>query len=289
MTIFRKIKSVWYWLIDSGKSANDFKKESIVKFCPIIPEDKKPASPAQLILTVHVYYEDFVSKLVSALEFYPQNTRVLVTTPSAEIKTSLEKKLTTMGFEHDVRVCPNRGRNFGPLLVEFSEQLRTSESFIHIHSKKTEHSLKISKEWLDRATSLFFDPSLLVRALTILDSSPSIGLVYADSSDLVWGINLRWGRSKRNLLKIISNYRGFENLRRRGRFSFPIGGMFMVRTKAIQPLLEIPWVYEMFPEESGQIDGTTQHSLERIFGALPHALGFEHAVYSVSENRFKKA
>jgi lipopolysaccharide biosynthesis protein len=55
--------------------------------------------------------------------------------------------------------------------------------------------------------------------------------------------------------------------------------MFWVKTDAIRPLLELDWKYDMFPDEEGQIDGGTQHGIERLFGELILARGYKQALY----------
>ena len=56
----------------------------------------------------------------------------------------------------------------------------------------------------------------------------------------------------------------------------------MARISSISQLLEYGWTYEDFPEELGQLDGTMQHTVERLIGAVAHGNGFESAVISES-------
>ena len=79
--------------------------------------------------------------------------------------------------------------------------------------------------------------------------------------------------------KLFGSFPGFENIKWSGRLLFPAGGMFWVKTDAIRPLLEFPWTYEVFPGESGQIDGATQHGIERVIGELTRARGYKQAAH----------
>jgi lipopolysaccharide biosynthesis protein len=63
--------------------------------------------------------------------------------------------------------------------------------------------------------------------------------------------------------------------------------MFWVKTEAIRPLLDITWNYEMFPEETSQMDGALQHGLERLFGDLARARGYAQASFVTNENTFR--
>jgi lipopolysaccharide biosynthesis protein len=239
-----------------------------------------------LVITAHVFYPEFVTQLINALNQLPKETKVFVTTPSQEIKQDLESYLEAAGNHHDVRLTPNVGRNFGPLFVEFSELLLKEESFIHVHSKKTLHSPEIAQDWLKRNTDLLLSREGIQRISSLTESNPKVGLVYADASDLIWGLNFRWGRSRNIAKRFFAHLPGFERVRWSGRLSFPAGGMFWARTQAIRPLLEIDWSYEMFQEEQNQRDGELQHSQERIVGELTRSLNFQKAV-NLHNKRFE--
>jgi lipopolysaccharide biosynthesis protein len=268
------------WLVDSEKSPGDFIRSSTPeKFTPIEPSIS-PQEVNGVTLTAHVFYEDFAEQLLDALKKFPKDTRVLATTPHESIKVKLEESLTSLRLSHDIRVTPNVGRNFGPLLVEFSELLQKTESFIHVHSKKSTHSPEIAHEWLRRGTDQFLTPHGIQRSFDVLENNEDIGIIYPNASDLVRGINFRWGRSKKQMKRMFEFTPGFEKVKWSGRLLFPAGGMFWVKTKAIRPILEFPWTYDMFPEENAQIDGALQHGVERLIGELTRARGYGQAATS---------
>jgi len=288
MTVFRKIGTLVRWLFDTDKSIDDFRKKSNWSEAQLIDELVRNPDPQPIALTAHVFYKEFATEVISALKSISQVSKVYISTPSEEIKKQLDTFLSSSGYKYDVRVTPNRGRNFGPLLVEFSRELLKETSFIHVHSKKSLHSPDFAGDWVRRNTKLLLSESGIqrIRALTQLDSQ--IGLAFVDARDLLYGTNFRWGRSLTIAQDFFAKRRGFEKIKWSGRLSFPSGGMFWVKTDAIRPLLEIDWTYEMFPIEEGQMDGTLQHAIERVIGELPASLGFRHAAYIKSQDRFKR-
>ena len=288
MSLLRKIVSLGYWLLDSEKSLSDFRKKANWKEEDLIVEAPSDKIMSPLVITAHVFYPDFATQLINNLKDLPRDTRVLITTPSNQIKEFLDSYLKSAGNPHDVRLTPNVGRNFGPLLVEFSKELLKVDNFIHVHSKKSLHSPQIAKEWLKRNTDLLLTRSGLLRISSITQTNPSIGLVYADASDLLRGINYRWGRSRRSAKIMFEHLPGFEKIEWRGKLSFPAGGMFWVKCDAIRPLLDINWSYEAFPEEDNQRDGEAQHSLERLVGQLPPSLNFIPVRFLKKLNRFER-
>ena len=283
----RRVVSFFLWLFDKGKCLADFKKGVDWSLHEVLEESEKPDNPSGITFTAHVFYEDFASKLIEAIRDLPPNTNFLITTPFESIRQKLESKLNEYGFSYKIRLTPNIGRNFGPLLVEFSRELRNVESFIHVHSKRSSHSPQISEEWVERNINLLLRREGIQRAFDILTRYPKVGLVYADASDFLRGINFRWGRSRGVIKKHFSNIQGFELIEWSGRLTFPAGGMFWVKTNAIRPLLEVEWEYEMFPEETDQIDGTLQHGLERLIGELARSRGFVQACYLKGQDDFR--
>jgi lipopolysaccharide biosynthesis protein len=285
MGFFRTIVSAHYWLLDTDKSIHDiFKFTNRNKHYLEENSIQQPITPT--VITAHVYYPELGTQILNALATLPQSTKVLVTSPSQAIKNALEAQLRVLGNPHEVRLTPNVGRNFGPLLVEFSKQLLQEENFIHVHSKRSPHSPKIAEDWMKRNLSLLVTKEGIQRIQSLSSSNPRIGLVCADASDLVRGINFRWGRSLRIAKRTFAHFSGFEKVKWRGKLTFPVGGMFWVKTNSIRPLLEFDWGYEMFPAESGQGDGTLQHAIERMVGQLCLSREFQVAELDPTTDRF---
>jgi lipopolysaccharide biosynthesis protein len=287
MTIWRKIGTLSRWLFDDEKSISDFRKRAEWKPELLIPESESLTKPEPIAITAHVFYEDFAKELISGLSNLTNISKVYVTTPSKDIKLLLENYLSKSTYTFDVRLTPNIGRNFGPLFVEFSKVLLEEKSFIHVHSKKSLHSPGLAIDWLARNTDLFLSREGLSRVERLAQSDSRIGMVFVDASDLLFGINYRWGRSLPVAKKIFGSFKGFENIKWSGRLSFPAGGMFWAKTEAIRPLLEMDWDYSMFPIERGQGDGELQHAIERMVGQLPLSRGFSHTIYMKAINRFR--
>lgn len=55
--------------------------------------------------------------------------------------------------------------------------------------------------------------------------------------------------------------------------------MFLARSSAYSWLTDVQWTYEDFPPELGQIEGTTQHFIEKVLGYAPAIKKQNHLVY----------
>jgi lipopolysaccharide biosynthesis protein len=276
-----KLRSLGYFLLDSNKSFSEFlfDRQQISK--KLLPEDKSTKLFIDgVALTAHVYYADFIPKLFKLTEDWPRGSKLFVSTTSVELKEEILDYFAKSRFTLDVRVVPNIGRNFAPLLVEFSKTLQNFEYFVHVHSKKSSHSRNgMGAEWGMRNLHLLLEPSHLNRAILLMKRWQNVGIVFADSRDLLRGLNFRWGQNRAPTKKLFEAIPGFEKIRWRGRISFPAGGMFLARSSSVREILDLPWSYDLFPPEQGQLDGTLQHGIERLFGELPLAKGLSQAIF----------
>ena len=204
----------------------------------------------------------------------------LITTPSEEIAAEISSLWTMQEVPLKVILSQNRGRNFGPMLVEAGQELLNFEYVIHVHSKNSPHApLALASSWASRTWNLFLgEPGSVKKLVGLFSSNKSLGLVYANCYDILGLSAITWGANR----KFASKFLNLWSMKSQRVFAYPAGGMFMARISSISQLLEYGWTYEDFPEELGQLDGTMQHTVERLIGAVAHGNGFESAVISES-------
>lgn len=252
----------------------------------IEPDCDEGSSPGSVGFFVHLYYMDYAVRLVSALERNPQVQHVFVSTPSSEISDFLSSwSVAHRRVDLIVSLTPNRGRNFGPLLVEFSHQIKKFDIVVHLHSKKSMHQKQhFGTDWANRYWYLLLEnPTLLQRSLNLIGTSPQINTISPLLADIIPADAYSW---------LLNEKKGGELLSKIGlqssalRFPFPAGGMFMARVQALLPLFDLNWSWQDFPEEKGQIDGTTQHAVERLIGVLAEEKGGCQAFYDFSMDSF---
>ena len=256
-----------------------FKKNTTWNPSPITEETGSKLSQddeLKFAVVAHVFYPEFVNVFIESVQYFPKGTDFYVSTPNPDIFLQLKTNSKLENVDAIVRLTPNRGRNFGPLLVEFSKDLKKYDSFFHVHSKKSPHAKNnLGTVWSQRFFLLLLTKKGIRRITGLAAQDKFIGLIYPDVSDLVRRINFRWGVNRAPLQKINKLKIHTSG---RGQIPFPAGGMFWVRTAAILPLLDIDWSYTMFPEEAGQVDGTLQHGIERVLGPMVIDYGYRHVV-----------
>jgi lipopolysaccharide biosynthesis protein len=175
------------------------------------------------------------------------------------------------GDKVDIRVVPNRGRDIGPLLTEFADEVRARYDVIgHIHTKRSE---LLAEERLGREWRVFLLEHLLGGKHPMADQilrkmleSPSLGIVFPDDPNVMeWGENLA-------VATVLAEKVGIRHLPRF--HNFPIGTMFWAKVKFLGPLFDLGLTWEDYPEEPLPYDGTLLHALERLVPvAVEHAGG----------------
>lgn len=234
---------------------------------------------------IHIHYLDYAIRLTDHLDAGPGLGKVYVTTSVVEVALHLEDWNEKTGYRITVIFTPNRGRNFGPLLVSLREELASFDFIVHLHSKKSPHSrASHANDWSDRFWNLLLlDEQLLRRCLSIMGSNENIGIISPLLSDLIDPRAFSWTNNEISA-RSIARKLGFESLP--SRFGYPAGGMFLARTEAISPLIAYEWNWSDFPTEKGQLDGTTQHAVERFIGFVSVSQGFENLYYDFETDLF---
>lgn len=241
---------------------------------------------SQIGFFIHVHYPEYVAYVSKLFQFYGHASTFYVTTTRQDIHDNVRSMAELAGTNVDIRLVPNRGRNFGPLFTEFGNDLAKHEFSIHLHSKKSPHfGSERAFTWAMANWKLLgLDKKLFDELLENLNALPNAGLAFAIDLGVTKPSSFGWG---------MNNLRGNQFLRDLGLptfpnkpFLFPAGGMFIFRPKALNQLLKMKFDYQMFPIENGAYDATPQHALERVVGLLPWFNKFQLLIFDARSNTF---
>lgn len=235
----------------------------------------------------HLFYPDYLDRVQKVVANFPKS-HYFVSTTSEEIARKTSELFRGLEVPVAVRIVPNVGRNFGPLFVEFSKELREFPFFVHLHTKRSTFlDYATANVWSDRLwQTLGENKNILLRVLHLMRENESLKIAYPDVSDLIAPINFRMGNNRSPATDLLEKASLSKRFLLEGSFAFPAGGMFLARTSAIEPILQAKLTYSDFPDELGQRDATPQHALERLIGVLAQADGGEHLVYLPTEDFF---
>ncbi|WP_282167765.1 rhamnan synthesis F family protein [Shewanella japonica] len=236
--------------------------------------------PAQKVaICLHVFYQDFIDYYAQCLSNFPSQVDVFVSVSDEKFIDSVQQQFTTLDTVNNVtvRVVPNRGRNFGPILVEFAQELLEYDLFCHLHSKKSLYSGREQTQWADYLGEyLLNDKHVIKQVLNQFATDPQCGMYYPTSFWMMPNWVNHWLKNKPFTKKwteqwgisIDSDF-----------LAYPVGGMFWARPEALKQMLEASYQYNDFPEEPLPNDGSELHALERCVGLLAEKNGYKQLFY----------
>ncbi len=242
--------------------------------------------PGRVAVFCHVYYAELLPEFIRAFKNIPFKFDLLVTTPHAEIRDSLESTLR-QHFPRSkvtVRVVENRGRDIGPMLLHFREELLKYEYLCRVHTKKSLHADGAMEGWREYLLSgLLGSERVIDDIFKLFREHPDVGIVYPRTFYKLpywvhtWLENRHVGNALLGRLGIKERPIGY--------FDFPAGSMFWARVKALEPLLRHRFQPEDFPQEAGQNDGTLAHAIERSFVLVANNAGYQARVIQVKDKK----
>lgn len=222
----------------------------------------------------HVFYPDLLGELAEALTAMPVPYVLLVSVMDDAAQAAAQQRLSSLPNLQTlhVRTVANRGRDLAPLIVTFREEVLALDVVAHWHTKKSLYTGSERQDWRNYLTaSLFGSPQRIGWILGMFEAEPRLGIVYPESFSGVplwahtWLSNLQVCRELGQRLGVGIDAAAY--------IDFPAGSMFWARVEALRPLYALGLSLQDFPEERGQIDGTLQHALERMFVAVVRQQG----------------
>ena len=226
----------------------------------------RPAAPAQRpCVVIHAWYPEVLPEILSALSNSGLPWRIIITTGHAQ-RDRVRACLDDAGLEGDIRLFANRGRDILPFLHIANELLDGGQQVVlKLHTKRSTHR-RDGDAWRAEMLESLLAPARAAALFTAFDD-PALGLVAPEGHIHPLGYFLS------------ANEAGIDHLLRRTGMTWagdnrelplPAGSMFWIRLETLRPLLDAHLSGEDFETESGQLDGTLAHAIERLFGLLTH-------------------
>lgn len=233
----------------------------------------------KVAVCLHIFYDDFLDYYSKCLQRFPVNVDLFITVSDSDLKALAINKLGSLRQVNQIEVIevPNRGRNFGPMLVEFGQKLLDYDLFCHLHSKKSLYSGRPQTQWADYLGEfLLNDPIVVAKAITHMTNDKDCGIYYPTSFMMMPDWVNHWLKNKPFKNTFFDKW----DLNDHSDFiAYPAGGMFWAKPSALKQLLESEYQYEDFPEEPLPNDGSELHALERCVGLLAERNGYSQLFY----------
>ena len=211
----------------------------------------------------HIYYDNIAPEIQRYLRHIPFGFDVYISTNTEAKKAVIESIFRDWDRgKVEVRIAPNRGRDIAPKLIAFRDVYPNYDYVLHLHSKASKHAGVLAC-WRGYAyETLLGSPAIVASIFDAFRRRPDLGIIAGQHFEVMrhW---INWGDDFRLALPLAERM-GFP-LAQDKVLDFPSGSMFWARTAALKPLLDLNLAFEDFDAESGQIDATTAHAIERLY------------------------
>lgn len=237
------------------------------------------ATPS-LCVHLHLFHQDMLEEFADHLNNIPTEFDLFVSVCHSDT-TGIEqgfKNRVTKVAKCVVREFANRGRDMAPWVVGFANEIKKYELFLHIHSKKSDYNASY-RGWRDFLLHNVIGSKVVASSiLRLLINDEKIGLVHPPYFSELPN-QPKWGANKVAANKLMARMDLGELPIQCP--DYPSGSFFWARVSALEPLLSTGLKLDDFEEESGQLDGTLGHAIERILGQVVKGAGFKVLCTSV--------
>jgi lipopolysaccharide biosynthesis protein len=221
--------------------------------------------PPRVLAVAHVYYPELWDELAAGIELVPGHVDVVVTLVEGRAE-HLADPIRARFPGADVRVLPNQGRDVWPFL-QVLDRVPGHDAVLKVHTKRSPH-MRNGDSWRRELLDGLVGSTVRIEAiLGLLAADQRIGMVVPARNVL--------GREF-----LGANRPRLEALARKGGRAFdadalwfPAGSMFWSRPEVLLPLADLGLTAADFGPETGAVDGTLAHAVERYLGVLSASQG----------------
>jgi hypothetical protein len=229
-------------------------------------------------LHVHLHYVDDLEEILKRIQSSKNTPDLFFSVTSEEAFNIVEEKTKPLKqFKTKIALFPNAGRNIGPLLTGYAEELSRYDLIGHIHSKKSPHldNRGFLNSWKDFLFNNIIggEEPMIDFIINEFSANPSAGIIFPDDP-IVYG----WGDNRSQAEEILRAMKIVAPELKQDYISFPVGMMFWARREAIQPLFDLKLSWNDYPKEPLDTDGTILHAIERVLGIVSSAQGYDAVV-----------
>jgi lipopolysaccharide biosynthesis protein len=225
----------------------------------------------QVAIVCHIFYFHLVDEVMKVIRELNLDFDVICTVTRKPGMEDVIARINTLYPRAVVLPFPNVGRDIFPFVwLAGAGALSSHAAVCKVHSKKS-----LLRADGDRWRRTLIEASLgnsvhVRRMIDTIRSDSAVGLITADEQivdgDEYWGPNR--GRTAELCARIGIDINAYP-------LRFASGSIFWLHPRVIERLNALRLTIGDFEEETGQIDGTTAHAVERVIGFVVQSLGLQ--------------
>lgn len=235
--------------------------------------------PARLAVVIHAFYPEVFREILAGLAGLDGPHKLFVTT-IPDLAPGMRAILDEHGFPYELLARENRGRDVAPFLAALQPVAAQGFGFVlKLHTKRSPHR-KDGDQWRQEMYACLANPAQIRWILEAMRGAPTVGMV--GPLDHVVPMTTNWKLNRERVRELAARM-GIGRVDAK-RDTFIAGTMFMARVEALEPLVRLGLGPGDFEPESGQVDGTLAHALERAFSYAVRAAGFQIAGAAIARS-----
>jgi lipopolysaccharide biosynthesis protein len=227
----------------------------------------------KVAVMAHIYYEETWPDIAQALVVMKEPFDLLITTTQDKFeRVSAQAKAVFPNAE--IYAVENKGRDIRPFMALLPLLIhRQYEAVLKLHSKKSLHRIDGDLWRQTLIAQLLPQGPDLKHMISSLTEYPSLGLIAPEGN--VLNIQRYIGSNQKWVEKMVDELGESTQWLNETKPWFAAGTMFWFKPSAVQSLLHCPSIQQdAFEVETGQIDGTLAHAIERVLGCATLANGY---------------
>jgi O-antigen biosynthesis protein len=217
----------------------------------------------RLAVILHIYYTDLVNEFSRYLENIEQPFDLVITTDTVSKQIYLrDHPICRLAVNTKIMLVANRGRDIAPKIAVLSKEFNHYEIVLFLHSKRSPHGQYLSGWRRYLLEQLLGTKASTSSIISLFEQFPHLGMVAPKNFDRLWE-SIQWSGNFESSKALALRF-GVKELQK-DCIDFPSGSMFWARPKALEPILSLKLDASDFEAETGQLDGTLAHQIERLF------------------------
>lgn len=235
---------------------------------------------SKLAIIIHAFYPDVFRRILEYINDIRVPYKLFVST-TFDKEDEVLNYLASSNHEFSLQVFENRGRDILPFTKVLRQVISEGyDLFLKVHTKKSLHR-KDGDVWRKDLFDSLLRPEHVESIIAYFFGHEEVGIIgpsahivpmptyWGSNKEMIVSLSMRMGISVKTLIKQ----------------PFIAGSMFYGRTKSLQALLNIAINEDDYEPETGQLDATLAHAIERLFPISNIAMGMKLAG---TENVFGK-
>lgn len=217
----------------------------------------------RIAVICHFFYLDLMEEIWNYLGHIPYPFDLFITTNTPEKAARLNTFFSArIQGRLEIKLFPNKGRDIAPKLLAWKEVYQKYPYFLHLHSKKSKHTASYSTWRNDIFNKILGSPEVVRSIFMAFAQDPNLGMIGPQCFEPIrtfigWGCNFP-------IIEPLCRKMGIP-ITIDHHIDFPPGSMFWCKRGVLDPLLYLNLSVSDFPDESGQLDKTLAHAIERLY------------------------